>query len=92
MTDADVTGEHPDPRENEADNFARETLLPPPFEEELGSITTPQQVKDLADRAGVGASIVAGRLCREYPSVWTYQKASKLRPSIDINDLHDDQP
>ncbi len=34
MTDADVTGEHPDPRENDADDFTRETLLPPPFEEE----------------------------------------------------------
>lgn len=91
VTDDEPAGEHADPRENEADVFARETLLPPPFEEELGSITTDIQVKDLADRAGVGASIVAGRLCREFPSMWTYQKASKLRPSIDIDAHHEDQ-
>ena len=87
VTDDEPAGEHADPRENEADDFARETLLPPPFEEELGSVTTPQQVRDLAERAGVAASIVAGRLCRDYPSVWTYQKANKLRASIDLENL-----
>lgn len=87
VTDDEPTGEHADPRENEADDFARKTLLPPPFEEELASVTTPQQVRDLADRAGIAASIVAGRLCRDYPSTWAYQKANKLRPSIDIESL-----
>lgn len=87
VTDADVTGAHADPRENEADDFARETLLPAPFARELGSVKTPQQLKDIAERAGVGASIVAGRLCREYPSAWPYPRANKLRPSVNIQDL-----
>ena len=87
VTDDEPTRKHADPRENEADDFARTTLLPPPFDDELGSITTAPQVRDLANRAGIAASIVAGRLCREYPAAWPYQKANKLRPSIDIEAL-----
>lgn len=92
VTDEEPSEGHADPREIQADEFARKTLIPPPFEDELSSVTTPKQAKDLADRAGVAPSIVAGRLCRDYPSVWTYQKANRLRPTIDIDDLINPQP
>lgn len=87
VTDADSTGRHADPRENEADEFARTTLLPPPFDEDLGGVTTPPEVKHLAAEAGVGPSVVAGRLCREHPRAWPYSKANQLRPSINIQEL-----
>lgn len=87
VTDADVTGAHADPRENEADEFARDTLLPPPFDEALRRVTAPQQLKLLAEQAGVGDAVVAGRLCREHPSTWPYARANKYRPTFNIETL-----
>jgi HTH-type transcriptional regulator/antitoxin HigA len=88
-----VTDERPDGpvdlREKQADDFAREALLPPELDTELARITTTAQIREFSARAGIGVSIVTGRLCRDHSRRWSYQKVHNLREKVDLADLVD---
>lgn len=51
--------------EIEADTFARESLIPRSYEDELPTLLYPGQVKNFARKIGVAPGIVAGRLQRD---------------------------
>jgi len=51
-----------DPRERQANRFATEILIPPPFEPELSTLTTQARVEAFARRIGIHPGIVVGRL------------------------------
>ncbi|GLZ14007.1 hypothetical protein Acsp04_42420 [Actinomadura sp. NBRC 104425] len=51
-----------DPREREADAFARDLLIPPDQAAALDSLDGPDEVRKFADRIGVGVSVVIVRL------------------------------
>lgn len=80
-----------DAREVEADQFAGRTLIPPEFDDRLHGITTVAHARDFASEAGIGPSIVIGRLCREYPGAWPQNKGAKVRQSLDIQDFELDR-
>jgi HTH-type transcriptional regulator/antitoxin HigA len=88
-----VTDERPagpvDIREKQADDFAREALLPSDLETELSRITTTAQIREFSDRTGIGVSIVAGRLCRDHSDRWSYQQVHSLREKVDVAELGD---
>lgn len=78
-----------DIREKQADDFAREALLPSDLETELSRITTTAQIREFSDRTGIGISIVAGSLCRDHSDRWSYQQIHSLREKVDVAELGD---
>lgn len=60
----DFTGkaqDNTDSRESDANNFAEETLIPPPMRSRVIAATTPEEILSLADELGISAGVVAGQ-------------------------------
>jgi HTH-type transcriptional regulator/antitoxin HigA len=63
--------------EQEADGFAAQTLIPRKYEPELAGLHTLDDVGVFADKIGVGAGIVVGRL--QFDKRWPYNKGNALK-------------
>jgi HTH-type transcriptional regulator/antitoxin HigA len=74
-----------DPREVEADQFARDTLIPADAANHMSTLAEPDEVVAFAKRHDIHEAIVAGRLCRDFG--WRYPRVADLRPSVDIDKL-----
>ena len=84
FVDAEGTGV-PEDLELDADRFASRLLIPPDYERQLPELRTTEEVKDFAQRIGVGPSIVVGRMQHERlipPNKW--------QPLIPKYRFHDD--
>jgi len=66
LTFVDARGANQGRLEEEADAFASRILIPREFDEELAELgSSTQRIRDFADRLGIGAGIVVGRLQHE---------------------------
>ena len=63
--------------EQEADGFAAQTLIPRRYEPQLAELRTLDDVQAFAERIGVGADIVVGRL--QFDKRWPYNKGNALK-------------
>jgi HTH-type transcriptional regulator/antitoxin HigA len=52
-------------QEGEANDFARELLIPAPYSQDLARVKTHAEVRGLAERLGIATGIVAGRIQHE---------------------------
>lgn len=71
--------------EAEANELARAMLIPPEFARQLPSLGSHKDIRDFAERIGIHASIVAGRLAKEKIGNWNWPKVSELRPSLQLS-------
>lgn len=71
--------------EDEANDFARDLLIPPKWLDRLTETQSHVDIQLLADEIGVSAGIVAGRLARDEIGGWNWAKVSKLRTPMRIN-------
>ncbi len=70
-----------DPREHEANNFARTILIPFKYDEELPTLTTFAAVSTFAKKVGIAPGIVVGRLQRA--KIIDYSKLNGLKERFD---------
>jgi HTH-type transcriptional regulator/antitoxin HigA len=78
VTFVDATGANQGQLEEEADAFASRMLIPREFDEELGELgSSTQRIRDFADRLGIGAGIVVGRL--QHEGMVGYDQLNSLR-------------
>jgi HTH-type transcriptional regulator/antitoxin HigA len=78
-----------DPREDEADRFARDLLIPLPEAEELAALGSGiTAITEFAAKVGVAPSIVVGRM--QHEGLLDYRIGNKLRHKIDFDVLEKD--
>jgi HTH-type transcriptional regulator/antitoxin HigA len=65
--------------EQEADEFASNTLIPPKWRHRIPSLSSAREVAELADEVGVSAGVVAGRYQFETKD---YKEFNKLRREV----------
>ena len=70
-------------KEQEANNFAQNTLIPPEHFEDLARVQTVSEVRSLARQIGVGPAIVAGRVQRDRKD---YRFATAVFESFSIDE------
>lgn len=73
----EATSSPDNPREAEADNFARDTLIPRAEATKLAGLKTVDDVRRFAARIGIAPGIVVGRL--QHDSLWPYSRGNQLR-------------
>jgi HTH-type transcriptional regulator/antitoxin HigA len=66
-----------DPREDEADRFSRDVLIPPRDARELPKLKTDAAVRQFASRIGVAPGIVVGRL--QHDGCWAHSRGNQLK-------------
>ena len=76
----EATSSPGNPREAEADSFARDVLIPRGDARELPSLKTPEDVRRYADRIGVAPGIVVGRL--QHDKLWRYSHGNDLKRQL----------
>jgi HTH-type transcriptional regulator/antitoxin HigA len=76
-----------DPREDEADRFSRDVLIPSSQAAELRGLRTDQSVRRFADHIGVSPGVVVGRL--QHDQIWSYSRGNRLKRPLGFTDLHD---
>lgn len=75
-----------DDKEEEADEFARNMLIPPTFANELASLRgTEHAVVGFARRVGIAPGIVVGRMQKEKLLPWTHLNGLKLRFELEAD-------
>lgn len=74
-----------DPREEEADRFARDLLIPPQTASALTRLRSLKDIQRFAAEIGIAASIVVGRLHHE--RMWPYTHGNGLRHRLDMESL-----
>ena len=72
--------------EDEANEFARDLLIPPKWLDRLMETRTHAEIQLLADEIGVSTGILAGRLARDNINGWNWAKVGKLRKPMCISD------
>lgn len=70
--------------EQEADGFASQILIPRQFEAELAEIVTNADAQALAERIGVAAGIVVGRL--QHDGRWPFSRGNDLKQRFVFSD------
>lgn len=70
-----------DPREQSANEFARDLLIPPEHAETLRTLRSDADVKKFAHTIGIDPCIVVGRLQRE--KIWPWNRVTNLRRRLD---------
>lgn len=73
-----------DAQETAADNFAADVLVPPQVRPQVRQLRSASELRTLAQRMGVGASIVAGRYGHETKD---WRKFGKERQNVDVTGL-----
>jgi hypothetical protein len=73
-----------DPREQSANEFARDLLIPPKYTDRLPSLLTDEDVVSFARLIQVHPCIVVGRLQRE--QLWLYNRRTRLKERFDWTD------
>jgi HTH-type transcriptional regulator/antitoxin HigA len=76
----EVTSSPDNPREAEADAFARDTLIPRAAAEKLATLKTPDDVRTFADSIGLAPGIVVGRL--QHDQLWSYSEGNQLKRKL----------
>ncbi|MFC4054265.1 HigA family addiction module antitoxin [Actinomadura syzygii] len=71
-----------DPVEREADEFARDLLIPPAKAEMLPRLKTLDDVRRFADEIGIAPGIVVGRM--QHEGYFTYKVGNKLKDDINL--------
>lgn len=66
-----------DPREDEADGFSRDVLIPPRYAPELARLKSEASVRQFASRIGVAPGIVVGRL--QHDGGWMHSRGNRLK-------------
>lgn len=69
------------PLEEQANQFASETLIPSLHDERLSALYSATEVKSFAAEIGISAAVVVGRLQRERSN---YTWCAALKPSLDV--------
>lgn len=77
-------GSRDDPREEEANRFAAELLIPRQYEDELKKLGTLQEIRVFAQGIGVAPGIVMGRLQRE--GILRYGVGEQLKRRFELID------
>ena len=75
-------GTSDDPRDKQADRFARDLLIPPTVAGELGYLKSDEAVRAFATRIGVTPGIVVGRLQHDGNSAWPHSRGRQLKQSL----------
>jgi HTH-type transcriptional regulator/antitoxin HigA len=73
-----------DPREDEADRFSRDVLVPPSAAGELAILKTESAVREFAARIGVAPGIVVGRL--QHDGCWLHSRGNQLKRRLKLGD------
>ena len=76
----EATSSPDNPREVEADRFARDTLIPRADARELPTLKTLDDVQRYADRIGIAPGIVVGRL--QHDQHWPYSQGNQLKRQL----------
>jgi HTH-type transcriptional regulator / antitoxin HigA len=76
----EATSSPDNPREAEADSFARDILIPRGEAKELPSLRTLDDVRRFADRVGTAPGIVVGRL--QHDELWRYSQGNDLKRQL----------
>ncbi len=84
----EATSSPDDPREAEADNFSRDTLIPRAEASRLASLKTLDDVQRFADRIGIAPGIVVGRL--QHDDLWPYSQGNQLKRQLSFPPVEDD--
>jgi HTH-type transcriptional regulator/antitoxin HigA len=74
-----------DPREDEADRFARDLLIPPNEAERMTELSTLGSIVEFAREIGIVPSIVVGRM--QHEGLLEYRIGNKLRHKVDFDVL-----
>lgn len=77
-----------DPREAQADQFARRTLIPPTAEAELSRLQSHAAVCEFAARIGVAPGVVVGRL--QHDGHWAQSRGNDLKKRVLLSDVSAD--
>jgi HTH-type transcriptional regulator / antitoxin HigA len=93
----EATSSPDNPRETEADTFARDILIPRGDARELPALKTVDDVRRFAERIGIAPGIVVGRL--QHDNHWPHSQGNQLKrqlslsPAVDLSQqLHRDSP
>ena len=76
----EATSSPDNPREAEADSFARDTLIPRADAKELTTLKTLDDVRRYADKIGIAPGIVVGRLQHDHH--WPYSQGNQLKRQL----------
>jgi HTH-type transcriptional regulator/antitoxin HigA len=76
----EATSSPDNPREAEADNFARDTLIPRAEAKVLVGLKTVDDVQRFANRIGIAPGIVVGRL--QHDNLWPYSQGNQLKRQL----------
>lgn len=77
-----------DPREAEADKFARDLLIPPQAAAELRRLNSHAAVREFAARISIAPGIVAGRL--QHDGYWAPSRGNDLKKHVTLTDTATD--
>lgn len=77
-------GSEDDALEEEANQFAGDTLIPPDHAKRLANLRTATDVVGFANEIGIAPGIVVGRLHRD--ELWDWKKGNELRAVVQIVD------
>ena len=69
-----------DPRENSANQFARQTLIPTKYDDDLSLLRNERQVREFAAGIGIAPGIVVGRL--QHEGVILYSQLNHLKSTF----------
>ncbi|MEO3782443.1 HigA family addiction module antitoxin [Actinocorallia sp. B10E7] len=76
-----------DPKEEEANRFARDLLIPPREARRLPSLKTLASAQRFADEIGIAPGIVVGRL--QHEGLLPFHHGRKLKEAIELSDFAD---
>ena len=76
----ETTSSQDNPREAEADSFARDTLIPRADAKELITLQTLDDVRRYAEKIGIAPGIVVGRLQHDHH--WPYSRGNQLKRQL----------
>lgn len=80
----DTDGKLSDEHEEEANQFARDALIPPSFNETLAKLATDEaSIRRFADQVGIAPGIVVGRMQKEGVLPWNKLNDLKVRYTFD---------
>jgi HTH-type transcriptional regulator/antitoxin HigA len=84
----ETTSSPDNPREAEADSFARDTLIPRADARQLPTLKTLDDVQRYADKIGIAPGIVVGRLQHDHH--WPYSQGNQLKRQLHFPANHEE--
>jgi HTH-type transcriptional regulator/antitoxin HigA len=84
--DLPVPQNRDDPKEQEANEFAADLLIPREQTHRLGGLKSKASIVQFAKELEIAPGVVVGRLQRDYPRSWPWQNGNELKRSFQLSE------